>query len=188
VISKDEYRKILSHQTEEFLKTNKIKKFKFVKHKNVVKKPNSMSLPSCPECGSALKVESGGLIVCSQDRLKSIYDQCLQFHNGDEKTKIDILKNDKNGTFMELYDRWIHKDAQGNRSAFTCLYSNRLHSPIPHYVWTIVDVFQKRRLEKILKRPLAQSELAGETKIRYKNKKGYYIEEALILYKFPYEL
>ena len=187
-MNKDEYRKILDAQVEDYLKDHKIRKLKFIKHKNVVRKPNTLKLSPCPECGSKLIVELSGVIVCSQDRIRDIYNKCLQYEKADNNEKIEILKSDKIGSFMELYERWSHKDANGSRSAFVCNYSNRLHSPVPNYVWTIVDVFQVRRMEKALHRKLTTAELEGTTKVKYRVKKSSYIEEYVITYKFPWGL
>ena len=187
-MNKEQYREILKQQTEDFLKDHKVRKFKFVKHKKVIKKPNSMSLSPCPECNSKLIVESGGVIICSQDRIKEIYNKCLEYEKADTKEKIEILKTDKNGNFMELYERWSYKDSKGQRSAFTCNYSNRLHSPVPSYTWWITDVFQVKRLEKALKRKLTMAELEGTVKVVYKSKKGIRVEEEVIRYRFPWSL
>jgi hypothetical protein len=187
-MNKEQYREILSSQVDDFLKDHKIRKLKFIKHKNVVRKPNSLKLSPCPECGSKLIVELSGVIVCSQDRLKDVYNKCLQYENGDEKTKIQILKEDKSGTFMELYDRWKHKDAQGNRAAFSCLYSNRLHSPVPSYNWYVYEVWQIDRLEKAVRRKLTQAELDGTVKVKYRNNKGKWVEEAVEKIRFPWSL
>lgn len=187
-MNKNEARKILASEVSEYLRTSKIKKFKAVKPKIVTRKPNSASLPMCPDCGSSLIVEISGLIVCSNDRLKEIYNKCLEYERADNKRKIEILKEDKSGNFMAMFERWAFKDITGNRNAFTCLFSNRLHNPTPSYTWTIRDVFQVKRLEKALKRKLTIAENEGSVKIKYKNKKGYWVEEAIILYKFPWGL
>jgi hypothetical protein len=187
-MNKKEYALILDQQVSEWLENHTMKKLKFIKPKNVVRKPNSMALPACPDCGSKLIVELSGLIICSQDRIRDIYNKCLEYEKADVNGKIEILKNDKNGNFMELYERWNYKDINGSRSAFTCNYSNKIHSPIPNYNWWLVDTFQKKRLEKILKRPLSQAELDGQVKVKFKNKKGYYIEESVIRYRFPWDL
>ena len=142
----------------------------------------------CPECGSELIVELRGVIVCSQDRLKDIYNKCLQYERADSKEKIEILKSDKNGSFIELYERWSHKDGKGNRSAFVCGYSNRLHSPVPSYNWYVYEVWQVERLERAVRRKLTQAELDGTVKVKYKNKKGNWVEEAVEKIRFPWSL
>lgn len=187
-MNKNEQRDILAKEVKSFLESNKIKKFKLVKNKNVTKKANSMTLSPCPECGSKLVVESSGVIVCSQDKLKDIYQKCLEYEKASEKEKVEILKSDKTGNFIELYDRWKHKDAQGNRSSFTCLYSNRLHSPVPSYSWFVYEVFQVRRLERSLKRRLTENELDGLIKVRYKTRKGQWKEELVEKIRFPWDL
>ena len=187
-MNKEQYREILKQQTEDFLKDHKVRKFKFVKHKNVIKKANTLKLNPCPECGSKLVVELSGVIVCSQDRLKDIYNKCLQYERADSKEKIEILKSDKNGSFIELYERWSHKDGKGNRSAFVCGYSNRLHSPVPSYNWYVYEVWQVERLERAVRRKLTQAELDGTVKVKYKNKKGNWVEEAVEKIRFPWSL
>lgn len=51
-MNKDEARKILATEVEDYLKDHKIRKLKFIKHKNVVRKPNTLKLSPCPECGA----------------------------------------------------------------------------------------------------------------------------------------
>jgi len=186
-MNKSKYRQILDAQVSDYLKDHKIKKFKAVKPKTVIRKANSLQLTPCPDCGSKLITEPSGLIICSQDRIKDIYDRCLEYEKADAKGKIEILKNDKNGNFMELYERWQFKDARGNRAAFTCNYSNKLHNATPHYSWWVIDVFQQKKLEKILKRKLTISEIEGSVKVRFKNKKGYWVEEQVLRYRFPWD-
>lgn len=188
MIDKKAEREFIQKETESFLKDNKISKFKLVKNKPIYRKPNSMSLAPCPECGSKLVTELSGVIVCSQDRLKTIYDRCLEYEKADAKGKIEILKDDKNGNFMELYERWAHKDAKGQRSAFVCNYSNKLHNATPSYNWYIYEPWQVKELESKLKRSLTQNELDGLVKVVYTSKKGTRIEEEIRKYRYPWDL
>lgn len=178
----------LKEETAEYLKNHRITKGKSITRFKTYKKAYSSKLNPCPECGSHLVVDVTGVILCSQDRLKEWYSKCLVYDNGDEKTRLEILKNDVKNQFFHLYDRWKQKDANGNRSVFNCMFSNRLHSPVPNYNWWITDSFQVRRLEKILNRSLAQAELEGIVKVRYTDKKGNSVEESVIRYRYPWDL
>lgn len=185
---KKQLREVLKEQTDKFLEDHKITRGKTILRKNTFKKPYSSKLSPCPECGSKLIVDVSGVILCSQDKLKEWYKKCLEYDNGNPETRLAILKDDVHNQFMHLYDRWKHKDAQGNRNVFTCIYTNRLHSPVPHYNWWVIDVWQVRRLEKILNRPLSRAELDGVVKVKYQDKKGFSHEESIVRYRFPWDL
>jgi len=186
--SKTELRKSLIEETEKFLQDHKIRKIKTVRRSRTFKKPYTSKLGACPECGSKLVVDVTGVILCSQDKLKDWYKKCLEYEAGDEKARLAIIKDDVHNQFLHLYDRWKQKDPNGNRIYFNCIYTNRLHSPTPQYNWWIVDVWQVRRLEKILKRPLANAELDGIVKVKYENAKGVKIEESIVRYRYPWDL
>jgi len=187
-MNKQEQRKLIELETEKFLKDHKIKQLKPVKRIITSKKPYTNKLNPCPECGSKLIVDVTGVIICSQDKLKEWYNKCLAYENGNEDTKIQILKEDTHNQFTHLYDRWKSKDANGNRTSFICIYSNRLHSPVPSYNFWIYEVFQVEKLERILKRKLTQAELDGIVKVKYKNKKGNWVEESIERLRFPWDL
>lgn len=175
----------LAREVKGFQKHNKIKKLRTVSHKKVVRKAYTMGLNACPECSSRLIVSSSGVIECSQDKLKNYYQKCLEYEKADNKRKTEILKDTK---FLPLYERWQHKDVNGNRTHFECLYSNKLHSPIPEFKVYLIDPIQRKRLEKALGRALFAAELEGQVKCRYKSPKGVWIEEWVERILFPYGL
>jgi hypothetical protein len=179
---------VLKEETDKYLKDHKIIRAKSIVRTKTFKKPYTSKLGACPECGSKLIVDVTGMILCSQDRLKEWYNKCLEYERGDEKTKLTIIKEDTQNQFFHLYDRWKQKDAKGNRSLFNCIYTNRLHSPVPNYNWWILDVWQVRRLENILRRRLSQAELDGVVKVKYTNRLGQAIEESIVRYRFPWDL
>jgi hypothetical protein len=187
-MSKKQLSELLKEETDKFLETHKVIRVKATLRKPTFKKPYSSKLSPCPECGSRLIVDTSGVILCSQDKLKEWYKKCLEYDNGNDETRLAILKDDVHNQFMHLYDRWKQKDVTGNRSVFNCIYTNRLHSPVPHYEWWVFDVWQIKRLEKIMGRPLSQAELAGIVKVKWQTKAGQWNEESVVRYRFPWDL
>jgi hypothetical protein len=187
-MSKKEKSQILKEEINTYLKDHSITRVKTVIRKKWYSKPYTSKLGPCPECGSKLIVDVTGAILCSQDKLKDWYKKCLEYDSGNDETKLAILKEDVHNQFMHLYDRWKQKDVTGQRTVFTCIYTNRLHSPTPHYNWWVFDAWQVRRLETALKRPLTQAELAGIVKVKWPNKNGDWVEESVIRYRYPWDL
>jgi len=144
----------------------KIKKLK-PKGKKRGRNDRSNSL-SCPNCLSKLKTNSYGVLECSGDRLKIWEKEFARFYKLTPEEKVEFLKTvSSNGTFQELYDRWVYASETGKPDEFECGYTNTVFPPNGNVKVRIPDPIVCKRLEQKLGRKLTEEEIFGESPLYF---------------------
>jgi hypothetical protein len=140
----------------------KVKKLK-AKAKKRGRNDRSNSL-TCPNCLSKLITNSIGVLECTGDRLKLWETEFVKFHKLNGEQKVEFLKTvSANGSFQELYDRWVYAQEQGVPEEFGCGYTNTLFPPMGTVKVRIPDPIVVKRIELKLGRKLTEEELIGES-------------------------
>lgn len=118
----------------------------------------------CPECYSTLEYNKDFTKYCTGDRLKLWVPHFRKYEKADLRKKVEILsKFEDTAKFLELYEKWLHKDDKGKRSRFTCDYSTRLFDGHRDNSILIPDPMMLARIEKDLGKKLNIQELHEDT-------------------------
>lgn len=123
---------------------------------------------SCPNCLSKLTTNSYGVLECTGNRLKIWEKEFARFYKLNPEEKVEFLKNvSSNGTFQELYDRWVYASENDKPSEFECGYTNTVFPPNGNVKVRIPDPIFCKRLEKKLGRKLTEEEIMGESPLYF---------------------
>lgn len=124
----------------------------------------------CPHCLSIL-VDDEGTMICTGSRLEVWVGDFKRYEqmNTDEKREF-LISFSNSEKFVDLYEKWVAVDDDGNRPNFVCEYTNKIFSPLPDNRLVIPDPLQIRSIERQIKRSLTQEEINGDTDIKVHGK------------------
>jgi hypothetical protein len=154
---------------------NGVKVTKLKSYKARSKKNASPFSRNCGHCLSPLIIDSSGLQQCSGTRLQLWHNDFITYQRLNDVQKVAFLKTiSEIDRFEELFQRWNYIDEQGNRSNFTCDYTNNLFLPIAKLKTTMPDPIVVSRIERSIGRKLTDLELSGDDVI-YKKGNSFFL-------------
>jgi hypothetical protein len=120
----------------------------------------------CPNCLSTLRIDVGGVWICSKDRLIHWEAEFLAYIKLNEEQKAKyLLRYQDDSQFLNLFEKWSVVESGGHRPLWGCDFSNKLFNPISKFRSYLLDPCLVKTIERQLGRELTEQEIRGESEI-----------------------
>lgn len=125
-----------------------------------------VSLHTCPNCLSQLKLNESGIAYCTGDKLEYWLNEFAKFELMSDQQKVEYIQtiSDYN-EFLNLYDRWKWVNESETKEVYNCGYTNKIFFPIPTCNVIIPDPVKVAHIQSKLGRELTEEEMFGESEL-----------------------
>lgn len=126
------------------------------------------SVTTCPNCISAMRLNSAGKWECTGDKLKLWESDFVRYRKMSKEERLKYITDiSSSSRFLELYDRWAYALESEGEEAFDCGYSNILFPLHGSVQVKIPDPLFTKIIEQKLGRPLTEEEIYGEHELYF---------------------